>query len=189
MIKLYFMEREFTGDCWAICNKLEEEVFRNSLIFDDSWYFLHYRFFRKDCICSETSATVQTHLYNLASVIYRDFESLAGEDGSGTEHYTAIIEELVEICEYSSRFPVCLWAYGDETTREFLAEWLSQLPTPDQMAHVLKLPHMTRHELERIPYRHSEPQAALKRYRTAMADYNRRCKLAAKSDQRTQSQK
>jgi len=187
MTKLYFMQREFAGACWAICDILEDEAFRESLVFEDSWYFLHYRFFGRDSICSETSATVQTHLYDLASVIYRDFESLAGEDGSRAEHYTAIIAELVEICDYSSAFPVCLWSYGDETTREFLAEWLAPLPTPDQMAHVLKLPHMSRHELERMPYRHSEPKTALKRYRNALADYNRRRKFAAKNDQRTQT--
>ena len=39
---------------------------------------------------------------------------------------------------------------------------------------------MTRHERERIPYRHSEPKMALKRYRNALADYNRRQKLAAR---------
>lgn len=187
MAKLHFMEREFAGHCWAIGDMLEDEVFRKSLVFQDSWYFLHYRFFGRDCVCSETSATVQTHLYDLASVIYRDFESLAGQDGSRAGHYDAIIAELVEICEYSSAFPVCLWAYGDETTREVLAGWLVSLPTPDQMAHVLKLPHMTRHEVERIPYRYSEPKTALKRYRNAMADYNRRRKLAAKHDQRTQT--
>jgi hypothetical protein len=189
MAKLYFMKREFSGRCWEICDMLEDEAFRKSLVFEDSWYFLHYRFFGRDCICSETSATVQTHLYDLASVIYRDFESLAGEDGSASQRLTAIIAELVEICEYSSAFPVCLWAYGDETTQDFLAEWLAPLPTPDQMAHVLKLPHMTRHELERIPYRHSEPKTAFKRYKNALADYNRRRKLAAKNDQRDQTHK
>jgi hypothetical protein len=187
MPKLYFMHREFSGHCWAICDMLENEEFRKSLVFHDSWYFLHYQFFGRDCVCSETSATVQTHLYNLASVLYRDFESLSGEDGSWAEHYTTIITELVEICEYSSAFPVCLWAYGDQTTRDFLAESLAPMPSPEQMAHVLMLPHMTRHELARVPYRYSEPKLALKRYRNALADFNRRRKLAAKNEQRSQT--
>ena len=63
MPKLYFMQREFSGRCWAICDMLEDEAFRKSLVFEDSWCFLHYRFFGRDCVCSETSATVQTHLY------------------------------------------------------------------------------------------------------------------------------
>ena len=164
---------------------LEDEAFRKSLVFEDSWYFLHYRFFDRDCVCSETSATVRTHLYNLASVLYRDFESLVGGDSSEAEQMTSIIAEIVEICEYSESFPVCLWAYGDESTADFLAEWLAPLPPLEQMAHVLKLPHMTQHELERMPYRHSEPKLALKRYRKALADFNLRRKLAAKTDQRS----
>ena len=187
MTKLYFMHREFSGHSWSVCEMLEDDAFRNSLAFGDSWYFLRYRFFGRDCVCSETSATVQTHLYDLAAVLYRDFESLVGEDGSRTEHYIDIITELITICEYSSTFPVCLWAYGDETTRDFLAEWLAPLPSPEQMAHVLKLPHMTRHELERIPFRHSEPKMALKRYRNALADFNHRRKLATKNEQRSQT--
>lgn len=184
MAKLYFMHREFSGHSWSVCEMLEDEAFCKSLIFEDSWYFLHYRFFGRDCVCSETSAAVQTHLYNLAAVLYRDFEKLAGEDDSRSGRIRTIITELVELAEYSSTFPVCLWAYGDETTRDFLDERLAPLPSPEQMAHVLKLPHMTQHELERRPYRHSEPKASLKRYRNQLADYNRRCKLAAKNDQR-----
>jgi hypothetical protein len=44
------------------------------------------------------------------------------------------------------------------------------------MAQLLKLPHMTRHELERTPYRHNEPNLALKRCRKEQADFNRRRK-------------
>ena len=187
MTKLYFMHREFSGHSWAVSEMLEDDDFRKSLIFEDSWYFLHYRFFGRDCVCSETSATLQTHLYNLAAVLYRDFEKLVGDDVSRSEHFLSIITELVELAEYSSTFPVCLWGYGDETTREFLDGWLAPLPSPEQMAHVLKLPHMTRHELERIPYRYSEPKLSLKRYRNELADYNRRCKLTAKNDQRAKN--
>lgn len=187
MTKLYFMHREFVGHSWAVSEMLEDDAFRKSLVYEDSWYFLHYRFFGRDCICSETSAAVQTHLYNLASVLYRDFESLVGDDAERGERYMAIINELVDLSEYSSTFPVSLWAYGDDTTREFLAEWLAPLPTPEQMALVLKLPHMTQHELERIPYRYSEPKMALKRYRNELAAFNRRRKLATKNEQRSRT--
>ncbi len=184
MAKLYFMQRVFEGHSWTISYRLEDQGFRKSLVFEDSWYFLHYCFFRRDSICSETSAAVQTHLYNLASVLYRDFEALAADHSGGAEQVSGIITELVEICEYSSAFPVCLWIYGDETNQEFLAERLAPLPSPEQMASVLSLPHMTRHDSDRLPYRYSEPEAALKRYRNAQADFNRRRKLAAKNEQR-----
>lgn len=185
MTKLYFRHREFSGVSWDICEMLEGDDFRASLVFNDSWYFFIYQFFCKDCIGSETSAAVQTHLYDLVSVLYRDFESLVGGDASKEKYYLAIIAELVEICEYSSAFPVCLWSYGDETNREFVDEWLAPMPSPEQMAHVLKLPHMTRHERERISYRHGDPKISLKRYRNAQADFNRRRKLAAKNEQRS----
>jgi hypothetical protein len=68
-----------------------------------------------------------------------------------------------------------------------LDEWLAPLPNPEQMAHVLKLPHMTQHELKRLPYRYSAPKVSLKRYRNALADYNRRRKLSAKNDQRAKT--
>jgi hypothetical protein len=187
MAKLYFMHREFSGHSWAVCEMLEDEAFRKSLIFEDSWYFLHYRFFGRDCVCSETSAAVQTHLYSLAAVLYRDFEALVRDDTSRSERLLTIIAELVELAEYSATFPVCLWAYGDETTREFLGGWLAPMPSPEQMAHVLKLPHMRQHELERTPYRYSEPKLSLKRYRNELADYNRRCKLTAKNNQRART--
>ncbi|MDB6132951.1 MAG: hypothetical protein JWM59_1194 [Verrucomicrobiales bacterium] len=186
MTKLHFMHRSFSGHCWDICNMLEDEKFRKSLVFEDSWYFLHHQFFCRDGICSETSATVQTHLYNLASVLYRDFESWTVDGPHEVERYTAIITELVEVAEYSSSFPVSLWSFGDETTREFLDERLAPLPSSEQISHFLKLPHMTRHELERIPYRYSEPKLALKRYRNELAAFNRRRKLAAKNAQRSQ---
>jgi hypothetical protein len=184
MAKLYFMHREFSGHSWDVCAMLGDEAFRKSLIFEDSWYFLHYRFFGRDCVCSETSATVQTHLYNLAAVLYRDFESLVGDDAFQIRRYTDIIAELVDIAEYSATFPVSLWAYGDEATREFLGTWLAPLPTAEQMAHFLTLPHMTQLELERVPYRHSEPKLSLKRYRRELAAFNLRRKVAGKNAQR-----
>jgi hypothetical protein len=184
MVKLYFMHREFSGHCWAVDELLENEEFRGSLLFEDSWYFLHYCFFGRECICSETSAALQTHLYNLVSVLYRDFEALARSQALDAERLSVIIAELVEMAEYSAEFPVCLWAYGDETTRDFLQEWMAPLPSPEQITHFLSLPHMTRHDRERLPYRHSEPKMALKRYRNELAAFNRRQKLAAKNDQR-----
>lgn len=187
MAKLYFMHREFIGHSWAVADLLENEAFRDSLLFGDSWYFLHYCFFGRECVCSETSAAVQTHLYNLVSVLYRDFESLADSQALDAERLGVIIAELVEVAEYSAPYPVCLWAFGDETTRDFLQERMAQLPSPEQITHFLNLPHMTRHDRERLPYRHSEPKLALKRYRNELAAFNRRQKVAAKNDQRART--
>jgi hypothetical protein len=187
MAKLYFMYREFSGHCLDVCDMLVEASFRNSLVFEDSWYYLQHEFFGRDCVRSETSATVQTHLYNLASVLYRDFESFARDDPFQDKRYTVIISELVEVAEYSASFPVCLWAFGDETTRDFLNERLASLPSPEQMTHFMTLPHMIRHEFERQHYRYSEPKPALKRYRNALAAFNRRRKLAAKNAQHARS--
>jgi hypothetical protein len=61
------------------------------------------------------------------------------------------------------------------------------LPSTKQMEHFLKLPHMTRHERDRLLYRYSDDKISLKRYKNEMADYNRRCKLTAKNVQRTKN--
>lgn len=55
------------------------------------------------------------------------------------------------------------------------------------MEHFLNLPHMTRHDRDRVLYRYSDDKVSLKRYRNELADYNRRCKLAGKNVQRTRS--
>ncbi len=187
MTTLYFMHREFPGYSFEVSEMLEDPEFRALLPFDDSWYFLHYCFFGRDCVCSETSSAVRTHLYNLVSALYRNFDTLTEGEPQRAERILAIISELVDISEHSREFPVCLWAYGDSSTRDFLTERLASLPSTEQMAHFLNLPHMTRHERDRLLYRHSDEKVSLKRYRDELADYNRRCKLAVKNDQRART--
>lgn len=185
MTKLYFMHREFPGRSFEVRTMLEEREFCGMLAFDDSWYFLEYCFFGRDRVCSEVSSAVRTHLYNLAATLYRHFEDLTGEDEAKRERIPAVIGELTDIAEYSREFPICLLTYGDNTSREFLDEWLAPMPSAEQIAHLLKLPHMTRHESERVPYRHDAEKVALKRYRNELASHNRRQKLAAKNEQRS----
>ena len=187
MTTLYFMNREFQGHSLEVSEMLEDPEFRALLTFDDSWYFLHYCFFGRDCVCSETSSAVRTHLYNLASALYHHFDTLTKGESQRAECILAIIAEIVDISEYSREFPVCLWAYGDTSTREFLAERLASLPSTQQMENFLNLPHMTRHERDRLLYRYSDDKVSLKRYRSELADYNRRCKLNAKNDQRAKA--
>ncbi len=187
MKMLYFMRREFPGHSFEVSEMLEDTEFRALLTFDDSWYFLHYCFFGRDCVCSETSSAVRTHLYNLASALYRHFDMLTKGEPQRARRILDIIGELVDISEHSREFPVCLWAYGDTSTRDLLTERLALLPSTKQMEHFLKLPHMTRHERDRLLYRYSDDKISLKRYKNEMADYNRRCKLTAKNVQRTKN--
>lgn len=130
---------------------------------------------------------MRTHLYNLASALYRHFDTLTKGEPQRAERILATIAEIIDISEHSREFSVCLWAYGDISTRDFLAERLASLPSTQQMEHFLKLPHMTRHERDRLLYRYSDDKVSLKRYRNELADYNRRRKLTAKNDQRAKA--
>jgi hypothetical protein len=182
MAKLYFMNREFAGLCLGLDEAIENGEIR--LLFEDSWYWLHYQFFNcRDSLCSETSSAVRTHLYNLAAMLYRSFESLS-ERTFNEISLRAIIEEVVEIAEYSREFSVCLWVHGDKISQCFLHEKLSALPTDGQMQIFLQLPHFLRWETERLPYRFNEEKPALARYRREFAAYNKRIKLAHKEKQR-----
>lgn len=187
MPKLFFMHREFTGHTYKVSEMLENESFRSMDVFEQSWWFLKYCFIGCDCICSETSSAVRTHLYNLAAGIYRNYESILEKEPVINGVLDEVISEAVAVAEYSVAFPICLWTYGDDTSRDFLNEWLAPMPTPEQAAHILSLPHMHRHERERLPYRCDADKVALKRFRNEQADFNRRRKHAAKEAQRQKS--
>lgn len=121
------MERQFQGKCL----KLDEAIGGHEvrLLFEDSWYRLHYRFFNcRNQICSETSVVVRTHLYNLAAALYRSYEILPELARKTEPDITAITTEVLEIAGYYRGFPLSLWISGDETSRESLAEKIAQLP-------------------------------------------------------------
>jgi hypothetical protein len=182
--KLYFMSREFQGLCLGLDEAIESSEIQ--LLFADSWYWLHYRFFNcRDMICSETSSVVRTHLYNLVAYLYRSFESLPEKIHRSEAEFLAIIAETIEIAEASRDFPVSLWIHGDQTSKDFLDEWLAPLPSKEQIEHVLKLPHFRSIELERLPYRFDSEKQAMKRFRNELAVYNKRVKLAVKNQQRS----
>lgn len=189
MDKLYFMHREFPGHSFKIAAMLEDNRFRARLTFADSYYFLEYCFLGRDAIGSEFSSALRTHLYNLLASFYQHYEELIAEGVATPEELELIIPELLEVAEYSREFPVSLWVFGDRTSREFLDEWMAPMPDAHQLEHLLKLPHMFRHARERLPYRYDDDKTALKRYRNALADYNRRQKEKVKAGQRLLTQK
>jgi hypothetical protein len=183
MPRLYFMHREFAGRCLALDEAIENHDVQ--LLFDDSWYWLHYRFFNcRDVIASESSAAVRTHLYNLAAMIYRGFDELIGTCGLSEDDLQSLIKETIEVAEYSREFPISLWIYGDKTSKELLDEWLAPLPPKEQIEQLLKLPHFERMEAERLNYRFISEEQALKRFRNELAEFNKRNKRKVKNAQR-----
>ena len=185
MPRLYFMNREFEGLCIGLHEAIEGQDVR--LLFGDSWYWLHYEFFQcRDHICSEQSSAFRTHLFNLAAMLYRGFEELPDEFSANDDRTLRVVAELVEIAEYAESFPVCLWVYGDETSKQELSEACAKLPSAEQTEFLMSLPHSQRRERERLSYAHDEPRVALKRYRNELAAFNKRAKQTVKEAQRNQ---
>jgi hypothetical protein len=177
------MHREFEGRFLALDEAIESREVQ--LLFEDSWYWLHYRFFNcRDTIASESSAAIRTHLYNLAAMIYRGFDDLIESSSLSELDLHALIKELIDVAEYSREFPISLWIYGDKTSKDFLNEWLSPLPSKEKIEQLMKLPHFERMEFERLHYRFVSEEQAIKRYRNELGDFNRRAKLKAKDVQR-----
>lgn len=183
MSRLYFMHREFQGEFLALDEAIECR--KVQLLFEDSWYWLHYRFFNcRDSLASESSAAVRTHLYNLAAMIYRGFDDVMETTRFSALELQTLIKELMEVAEYSREFPISLWIYGDETSKSYLDEWLSPLPSKEQIEQLMRLPHFERMESERLHYRFISEEQAIKRFRSELAEFNRRNKLKRKNDQR-----
>ena len=179
MAKLYFMHREFEGLYLQWDSRIESEEFH--LLFYDSWYWMHYCFFNcRDCISSEQSSAIRSNLYNTAALLMQNVEKLCGDE-ERVEHVFAVVAELLEISEYSKAFPICLWIFGDDTSKSFLDEWIQKLPPSLQIEALMQLPHFLRIERERLPYMSFCEEAALKRYRNEVAAYNKRNKQSHRS--------
>lgn len=186
MRRLYFMQRVFEAKCFRLDDPIEYGEIE--LLFPDSWYWLHYEFFNaRDMIASEESASIQTHLYNLCAMLYRTYEKLPETLRMEQHAVDLLISEIVDIAEYSENFTYCLWTYGDEASLESLQVRLEDLPSQEQLASYLTLPHSTRTQRERTPYRYISPIGALKRLRKEEAAKNKRLKLASKNRQRESS--
>jgi len=119
-------------------------------------------------------------------MLYRGFEELPDEFSANDDRTLRVIAELVEIAEYAESFPVCLWVYGDETSKQELSEACAKLPSAEQTEFLMSLPHSQRRERERLSYAHDEPRVALKRYRNELAAFNKRAKQTVKEAQRNQ---
>ena len=186
MPQLYFMDHVFDGSYFTALDEAIE--FHNiPLLFADSWYWLHYCFFGRDCISSEDSEALRTHLLNLVAMFYKHHDEVLEKLGWDEAAFEKTGQELLAIVEASRAYPISLWIYGDETSRDFLNERRSQLPSTEQMEQLLALPHFFRSQRERLHYRHINDKMALARYRNELAEFNRRRKLARKNSQREAS--
>ena len=173
------MNREFEGIFLPLDNAIENKEVR--LLFQDSWYWLHYRFFNcRDTVCTENSTTLRAHLYNLCAMLYQGFEELTDESKDHESQMNSTIHELVSIAEYSNEFPVCLWIHGDNESKLFLEEKLAALPPIEHIQAVLDLPHIQRMESEVLGYAKADEKAALKRFRNEQATFNKRRKAASR---------
>jgi hypothetical protein len=183
MEKLYFMDREFAAAWFTQLDQALESA-EVQLLFADSWYWWHYSFFGRDCICSEESDALRTQVLNLAAMLYKHHEVVVEKMAFLETELASIIQDLLDIVEESKSYPVSLWIYGDETSKQFLTERRASLPPAEQMQAFLDLPHFCRTRKERLHYRHINESAALTRYRNELADFNRRKKLQKKNLQR-----
>ncbi|MGB0414518.1 MAG: hypothetical protein ACPGJU_08725 [Coraliomargarita sp.] len=184
MADLYFMNRKFEGICFELDAVMEYGELDH--IFEDAWYWMHYRFFNcRDRILSEESQAIRTHLGNLVAMLYRSFEGLCAKQDWQESTLNRIIEELKEIIEYSKEHPICLWTYGDDSSEYHLKETVDQLPSSEQISLLLNLPHMHQHRSERLSYRFvGDEEVTAKRIKREEASLNKRRKLTRKNRQR-----
>ncbi|GEP45550.1 hypothetical protein [Brevifollis gellanilyticus] len=186
MPQLYFMDHVFDGGYFT---KLDEAIESDEvrLLFPDSWYWLHYCFFGRECICSEQSESLRGHLLNLVAMFYKHHDEVLEKLEWDEAAFEKVAQELLAIVEASRAYPISLWIYGDETSRDFLNEWRSKLPPSEQIQQLFELPHFTRMNKERLGYHGTDDKIALARYRNELANFNRRKKLAHKNRQREAS--
>lgn len=166
MAKLYFLDREFEGISMVLDEALERgDTAEIKLLFFDSWYWLHYRFFNcRDGFACETSSVVRTHLFNLVAALYQQFEALPSKLRLAEDEIQTMINELVDIAESAKTFPISYWTYGDELSRTRLRERFSGLPSAAQIERLLELPCFNRMQYERLPYCFDSEEAAFARY-------------------------
>ncbi|MBN8419065.1 MAG: hypothetical protein J0L73_09135 [Verrucomicrobia bacterium] len=183
MAKFYFMDQECSG---AHFIRLDEALESGDirLVFEDGWYWFHYCFFGRDCIGSEESDALRTHLLNLVAMLHKHHDLVLEQLKWTEEAFEQVTSEFLAIVDASKAYPISLWIYGDETCKAFLDEKRAELPTAEQMSAFIDLPHFARTRRERPHYRYIDEKMALKRYLNELADFNRRQKLAQKNQQR-----
>jgi hypothetical protein len=142
MAKLYFLDRQFDGISMVLDEALKLEYpDRIHLLYHDSWHSLHYNFFNcRDAFACEISTFVRAHLYNLAAGLYMQFENVRQENLFDDARLKSMINELIEIADYSRTFPISYWTYGDDLSRARLEERFSGLPSAQQIDRLLEIP-------------------------------------------------
>jgi len=112
----------------------------------------------------------------MVAMIYRGCDELPEMFPLDDERLHKIIDEVIEIAEYSRSFPICLWIHGDATSQAFLDKRRAPLPSSEEIEHLMNLPHYKQLESDRLPYCHDTEKLALKRYRRELAAFNKRKK-------------
>jgi hypothetical protein len=181
MAKLYFLNQEFEGASMWLDGLIEGDGEKGvgtkgiRLLYFDSWRWLHYNFFNcRDAFATETSTVVRTHLYNLVAALYGQFENLCKECHLKDAHLKNMIDELIEIANYSRTFPVSYWTYGDELSKSRLEERFSDLPSSQQIQRLLEMPCFMRMQYERMPYCYDNEEMANMRYCKEEQAYKKR---------------
>ena len=181
MAKLYFLNQEFDGVSMWLDELIEGDGADGigpkgvRLLYYDSWYWLHYRFFNcRDAFATEMSTAVRTHLYNLVAALYGQFENLCKECHLNDAHLKNMIDELIKIAEHSRTFPISYWTYGDELSRSRLEERFSGLPSSQQIERLLEIPCFRRMQDERVPYCYDNENMANARYLKEEEAYKKR---------------
>jgi|UniRef100_UPI003783225F hypothetical protein len=186
MAKFYFMDQEFSGThfdkiggaaIWE-CDGVE---------FDYSWEWFYDFFFITEPggWGSDESSSLRSHLLNMAATFYKYHDVILKKAALEETDIQEAIDELLEMVEASKGHLVSFWTYGDESNKKDLDEERAALPSEEQMAKVLTLPHVEYRMRRVMPeYFVMDEKMALKRYRNELADFNRRKKLANKNQQR-----
>ena len=186
MAKSYFMDQEFSG---AHFDKIGSAAIWEctGVELDYSWEWFYDFFFvpTPGCWGSEESSSLRSHLLCMVVTFYKYRDVILKNAALEEEDLQEAIKGLLEMVEISKDHLVSFWIHGDESDKKYLDEERAALPSEEQMARVLKLPHVEYRMRRVMPeYEVMDEKTALKRYRNELADFNRRKKLAQKNQQR-----
>jgi len=186
MAKFYFMDREFSGSHF---NKIgSAAIWENSEVeLDYSWEWFYDFFFITEPggWGSDESSCLRSHLLNMAATYCKYHDVILKKAALEETDIQEAITQLLEMVEASRGHLVSFWTFGDESNKKDLDKERAALPSEEQMAKVLTLPHVEYRMRRVMPeYLVMDEKMALKRYRNELADFNRRKKQAQKNQQR-----
>lgn len=186
MAKFYFMDQEFSG---AHFDKIGSAAIWecDGVEFDYSWEWFYDFFFvpTPGCWGSEESSSLRSHLLCMAVTFYKYKDVIMKKAALEEADIQEAIKCLLEMTEISKDHLISFWIHGEESNKKDLDEERAALPSEQQMAKVLTLPHVEYRMRRVMPeYLVMDEKIALKRYRNELADFNRRKKMAQKNQQR-----